>query len=207
MKFLEKDLEDIIYEMSLTHEGCVALRKRGFYFSNWDFPFTRQLDLGRFGKPDLIQIAGLSCGGEKMLEVNICELKRGNTSMDTFDQSLKYIRGIDYVIDELGIRDQFSSIHYSLVMVGKSHDLSDNHVYLAHMLRNDHIYIKLLSYEFSIDKGLVFIPVGNFLPKGMANESLINNVKPLIDNSFFNVEVAMDKSFSSHKKSEIVKYN
>lgn len=56
MDFLEKDLEDLIYEASQTEEGRSKLVSRGLYPLRC--PLKRQVPLGSYGIADLVEVRG-----------------------------------------------------------------------------------------------------------------------------------------------------
>ena len=92
MNFLERNLEDIIYENSLTKEGREKLRERGLVVEG---KMYRQVDIGGFGRIDLLE-CGYVKNSEGMLVpyTVVYELKRNVISEDTIMQACRYVCGI-----------------------------------------------------------------------------------------------------------------
>ena len=83
MDFLEKDLEDIIWDASKTNEGRSILSKRGLDIEGKMF---RQVSLAEYGRIDLASVQiDPSC-----ICVNIYELKKDFINLDSMIQVAKY---------------------------------------------------------------------------------------------------------------------
>lgn len=87
MDFLEKDLEDIIWNASQTDIGREELKKRGLEIHG---KMYRQVNLGDYGRCDLLTISI----DDKNVCVHIYELKKDELSTSTLIQVLKYKRAI-----------------------------------------------------------------------------------------------------------------
>ena len=97
MKFLEKNLEEILFNAD--HD---QLKKRGFYPPSKHF--KRQLKVGNYGIADLVYFRkvydydwdskGNEMGIYPMLEITVCELKRSKVGISAFLQAIRYARGI-----------------------------------------------------------------------------------------------------------------
>jgi len=90
MKFLEKDLEQIIYEAdndSLNEKGLLVTGK-----------CYRQLRIGNYGVADLVYVdMPKYCKSARMHmngKITIVELKKDKVSVSSFFQALNYVKGI-----------------------------------------------------------------------------------------------------------------
>lgn len=93
MNFLEKDLEDIIYENANTESGKDFLANRGLELRGHTF---RQVNLGEYGIADLINIStdGCKAKNSRILIINIIELKNGVIDGKTLAQAMRYYKAI-----------------------------------------------------------------------------------------------------------------
>jgi len=128
MNFLEKELEEIIYEASSDE-----LQKRGLYLSG---KLYRQLRIGNYGIADLVEFKR-PCAHEGQPThimkglVNVIELKKENIGISAFLQALGYIQGIKRYLQK---RDVEGNYNYSITLIGKSVDTNSTFVYLPNML-------------------------------------------------------------------------
>ena len=82
MKFLEKNLEDIIFETDNE-----KLQERGLDIRGKKF---RQLRLSHYGIADIVTVSRIG----QSLQIDIFELKKDVITVDTLLQALRYIEGI-----------------------------------------------------------------------------------------------------------------
>jgi len=94
MDFLEKDLEDIVFNSS-----CDALQERGLYVP--DKKRYRQLKIGNYGIADLVTFQRPYFETDLPMEnhhsrpiITVYEFKKDEINYGTFDQALKYACGI-----------------------------------------------------------------------------------------------------------------
>lgn len=134
MDFLEKDLEDIIYEA--TDEQLSELFLDGKRF--------RQLRIGNYGISDLIfarkrynyewdhelRHPVISDVG---IEIVICELKKDRICFKTFDQAIKYTKGISAHLS----KKKFSKYFFTVLLMGKSVDRSGSFLFLPDLFNQD----------------------------------------------------------------------
>lgn len=131
MKFLEKNLETIIYESDYD-----SLGKRGLYLSGNKF---RQVKIGNYGIADLIYFErpvfykkndynehSFSHG-----TITIVELKKDVIDIDSFTQSLRYAKGIRRYLKKKDIEHKYK---IEILLVGKSVDTSSSFVYLTDLV-------------------------------------------------------------------------
>tara|TARA_R110000803_G_scaffold199696_1_gene263810 strand:- start:590 stop:1051 length:462 start_codon:yes stop_codon:yes gene_type:complete len=120
MRFLEKDLEDIIF--NAPNED---LRKRGLFIGGKKL---RQVRIGNYGIADLITVNFNTevCDGTvtQYPVVTVYELKKDSVNGSTFTQLLRYVKGVKRYCD---INYEFNVIVKG-VMIGSS--TSDDIIYL-----------------------------------------------------------------------------
>jgi hypothetical protein len=158
MDFLEKDLEDIIYEAYET-KNQNFLVERGLDVFNHDY-IIRQLNLGDYGVADLVGINLYpsfyrSSNTEDFFVVTIYELKKDTISMSTFSQAIKYSKAItDYLSSQ-----KITRYYIEYVLVGKSISLSDDNLcFLRDVTNNVHTY----TYSYSFD-GIKFKKTNSYV--------------------------------------------
>lgn len=126
MTFLEKDLEDIIYET----DNC-DLQDCGL----WIFgKKIRQLQIGNYGIADIVTVDRHS--SEKTLVFEVYELKKDVLNTSSFLQCLRYAKGIDMW---LKVNKSFD-YKINITLIGRSIDTSDNIVYLTDFMPTFKIY-------------------------------------------------------------------
>lgn len=146
MNFLEKNLEDIIFETPSD-----KLRERGLYIHA---KRKRQLKIGNYGIADIVTLGrGYTPNGIPYVEVQVLELKQDKVDVHTFFQAVRYIKGIQRWISEHHY--SLELIRYKIDLVGKSIDLHSPVIYLADIINIDDfsifgldINIYTYSYEF-----------------------------------------------------------
>lgn len=138
MDFLEKDLEDIIWNAAQTNVGREELKRRGLEIHG---KMYRQVNLGGYGRCDLLAI---SIDGKNVC-VHIYELKKGELSTSTLAQVLKYKRA---VLDVLLGKLHNHQISIKCTIVGRS-----TNVYLERILSA--IEVDSLIYSYDVN-GLFF---------------------------------------------------
>lgn len=161
MKFLEKDLEQIIFE-----SGRDSLRQRGLPITGKLF---RQLKIGNYGIADLVEFNRPAYDGPNREfftpgSITIYELKKEQIGIAAFLQSLNYIKGIQRYLEIKGREDQYI---VNLVIIGKELDSSGSFCFIPSLLglKNDYYdlgsnlteegSINFYTYQYDID-GLRF---------------------------------------------------
>lgn len=114
MKFLERSLEDIIYQTSNKE-----LRKRGLLIGGFK---KRQVKIGNYGTADLVTFKHVPnvFQGKIMshdFKVTIYELKKDEITLNTFAQACRYREGILRYLNE--VREIDADIQVDIVLVGK----------------------------------------------------------------------------------------
>ncbi len=152
MKFLEKDLEQIIYDANKE-----LLAEKGLYIRG---KLLRQLRVGNYGIADLVEFKRpyyhpyykRTIKGE----VIVYELKQDKIGISAFLQALGYLKGIKSFFENKGIEDNY---HYSITLIGKEIDTASTFIYLTDFLQLDisesdidsESKFTLLNYLYSYD--------------------------------------------------------
>lgn len=156
MEFLEKDLEQIIFENLSDSKKYKNLENRGFCLNPFGYvekPYWvgRQVKIGNYGTADLIIVIRSMDGPYEnhSLDIYVIELKVNVINNDTLLQVSRYMKGVNrYLKNRVKIR-------YSVkgVMIGKKICTSD-YIYLFDDII-DYGKIVVLKYEYGIN-GLKF---------------------------------------------------
>ena len=161
MKFLEKDLEQIIYETNY-----IDLLKSGLYV--WGKK-KRQLKIGRYGIADLVYIdrPRYHTGIGSMVKgtIHVIELKQNKISVSAFLQAVRYVKGIQrfLMIHKPNLIECFD---FNIILIGSQLDLDSSLCYLPELfsfecdgrdvdrMSRTSVHLYTYSYEFT---GLKFI--------------------------------------------------
>ena len=156
MSFLEKNLEQIIYETPNEQ-----LRKRGLILNGKKI---RQLKIGNYGIADLITYRKETFR-IPILQINVLELKKGQIDVNTFLQAIRYCKGIsDYMLEERKTEIEFS---FDITLIGSSIELNSSFVYLSEMFSAYYPpsgcvgNINLVTYKYNFD-GISFHYESNY---------------------------------------------
>lgn len=143
MKFLEKDLEQIIFEADNDQ-----LQERGLNISGKKL---RQVTIGNYGVADLITFERdyVEPWRGHSIKVTVYELKKENINISTFLQALGYLRGIQRYLDRG--RFVYDTVNYGIVCIGKTIDTSSAYTYLPEFLISETFTLKNYTYDFKID--------------------------------------------------------
>lgn len=160
MKFLEKDLEDIIWESDRT-----KLSERGLTIKG---KLKRQLRIGDYGIADLVSFEKQTAiYGNRYLKITVYELKKDKIGISAFLQAINYVRGIKSYIK---MRNKNIQVSFNIVLVGKEVDASGSFCFISNLIRENNETIKydgfldnvdFYTYKYSID-GLKFTPENNY---------------------------------------------
>jgi len=147
MKFLEKDLEQIICE-----SGMDELRKRGLGIAGKLF---RQVKIGNYGIADLITVKRPYYEDE--LNITIYELKKDTISISAFLQAVGYAKGIEHF---MGHRYPQMDYRMTIVLIGHNIDTSGSFCYLPEIVTGN-CELKLYTYDYKVD-GVQFVKHNNY---------------------------------------------
>lgn len=174
MNFLEKDLEEIIFNTSRE-----VLKEKGLPIFG---KMKRQLNLGRYGIADLVCVENdyNSNPWEKTLKFTIYELKKDKIGISSFLQILGYAKAIKVYLEDYRKIDDFK---ISLVLIGKEVDTTGSFCYIPELFHQDGsenslgqiVDVTFFTYSFDIN-GFSFkeqsgykidSAFGNLKPKGL----------------------------------------
>ena len=142
MKFLEKDLEEIIYKA--TH---AELYERGL-FTLVNPTVKRQLKIGNYGVADLVyfkrrsHFEGFLSEPSPNLLVDVFELKKDKIGISAFLQAVGYARGIKSYLDHKGI-----DCEVNITLIGREIDTSGVFPLIPSVFDN----IRFCTYDYGID--------------------------------------------------------
>ena len=156
MKFLENDLEEIIYT-----SGRDVLEERGLPIYG---TLKRQLKIGNYGIADLVEFNRpfyYETPVGKLLQkgtIKIYELKKEQVGIAAFLQSLYYLKGIQSYLYQRGILDNYV---IDIVLIGRNIDKSGSFCFIPELINlnnpnEEHGEIMLYTYKYEID-GLRFV--------------------------------------------------
>ena len=149
MNFLEKDLEDIVFNTDTD-----LLQKRGLDIHGKRY---RQLRIGNYGIADIVTVKKVSQpvfrNGEllfmdRTLKIEVYELKQNEISINTFMQAIRYCAGINDYISRF--RNKIFEIDFSICLIGRSLTGGD-FCYTPDFLHN----LRMFTYDYDFD-GIVF---------------------------------------------------
>ena len=159
MKFLEVDLEEIIYN---TSNNILVERGLDIYGHK-----KRQLRIGNYGVADIVTMERPEYflnGEVRKGKITVYELKKDKISVSTFFQALRYLRGITRYLE---LRE-FDLLHFNLeiCLIGRKVDTESSVSYIGDLFQNDTILetttrITLYEYNYDID-GLSFETVTGY---------------------------------------------
>lgn len=156
MNFLEKDLEEIIYNADKE-----MLTERGLPYHPFE-TFKRQLKIGNYGIADLVSFKkpyyNQYLKHKFKGNITIHELKKDRISISTFLQAANYLKGIKSYLEQ---RDLDQNYDYTIRLIGKDLDMNSSFVYLPDIINSfsyDHsierescLKLELYTYKYHID--------------------------------------------------------
>lgn len=133
MDFLEKDLEQVIYEATDDQLSELGLFGRRF----------RQLRIGNYGIADLVFVERdytLSFYPENKdvkinnygLKITVCELKKDKIGISAFLQAVGYCKGIARYLE----KRQFRNFYFEILLMGRDLDTSGSFPYITDLFHN-----------------------------------------------------------------------
>ena len=149
MKFLEKDLEEIIFN------SCnYSLQERGLDIQG---TLKRQLRIGNYGIADLVSFERIRTPMGVVVHIKVYELKKDTVNISAFMQAIGYVKGIKSFLQKRGINYE---VVFSICLIGREINKNSTLVYLPELLVMDDLYtgygfLTMYDYNYDID-GLVF---------------------------------------------------
>lgn len=152
MRFLEKDLESIIYEASQTKEGRNLLIDRNLQLRPSGKMF-RQVSLGTYGIADLVDVSieyAIYNGSRlRSLCVEIIELKRGIIDYSALGQACRYLTAIKELCQSINHK-KFYECNFHITLIGSKLDVKDDDsfVFLYNELRDG---VDAFTYNYTLN--------------------------------------------------------
>lgn len=157
MTFLEKNLEDIIWE-----SDNEKLQERGLPIEGKKF---RQLRIGNYGIADIITVQKCRSWvtSQSYLKITIYEFKKEKVGISAFLQAIKYAKGIQSYMSKRKITE----FTLDIVLCGNKIDKQSDYIYICDLFYNDfNQYTKIQTvknYEYNYDiDGISFERIKNF---------------------------------------------
>lgn len=158
MDFLEKDLEDIIFN---TDNGI--LQERGLYIEGKKY---RQLCIGNYGIADIVTIQRIPSMNK--IFITVYELKKGTIGKDAFLQAVGYVKGI---LSYLEMRKSTFQIETKIILVGRDIERNTNFCFINTFVSD--YKLENYTYKYDID-GLTFDWKNDY---SLINEGFKNKLK------------------------------
>lgn len=160
MNFLEKDLEQIIFETPNT-----LLNERGYRICGKKH---RQLKIGNYGIADIVTATRALCPATFVhnLVIEIHEFKKDEINLNTFMQAIKYCKGISHYLE---LREFYMPYQIRISLCGKSIDDCSEFIYLPDLISGDSDFdfdgkiVSVSLYTYSYDfNGISFREHSNY---------------------------------------------
>jgi hypothetical protein len=130
MDFLERDLEEIIFNANLSD-----LAKRGL---SMELQRKRQFKIGNYGIADIVGFErpfySTHCKKHFKGIVTIYEFKKDAINISAFLQAIRYLKGVKQFLKKRNLEESYN---YKIVLIGRSLDLSSSFSYLPDLISND----------------------------------------------------------------------
>lgn len=125
MDFLEKDLEEIIFNAS-----SEQLEEKGLFLQGKRF---RQLRIGNYGIADLVTAEQVEIFPNRSgLRITIYELKKDKIGIAAFLQAVGYMKGISSFLEKRKFNFPF---YFNISLIGRSIDTDGSLCYLPEFIR------------------------------------------------------------------------
>jgi hypothetical protein len=155
MDFLEKDLEQIIFD---AHDE--TLHNRGLYLYGTK---KRQLNIGNYGIADIVSFCRARHPSGSYLIITIVELKQKQINVGTFLQAIRYAKGIDRYLKKRNFSFQ---VKFEIMLIGRNIDTSSSFPYIFDFFNNrindkNATRVSGYTYDYDID-GISFTEVNDY---------------------------------------------
>lgn len=152
MNFLEKNLEDIIF-----NTRTFNLFERGLDIIDYSSK-KRQLKIGNYGIADIV----LFGKDYDVLNINVLELKKDTINIESLMQAARYVKGIDSYIRRK--RRKEIEVQYTITLIGASLELNSSFVHLTDVLTENGFDLRIYTYQYEFD-GIKFNRESDFYLK------------------------------------------
>ncbi len=142
MEFLEKNLEDIIFQTTSDD-----LQQRGLYVRGKRY---RQLRIGNYGIADMVTVKKEYLEDTHypipVINITVYEFKKNLIDTDTLLQASRYVKGIQRYLD---LREKFLNdvINFEIVLVGKTISKGTDFTFLSDFIEDLRVY----TYDYNFD--------------------------------------------------------
>lgn len=152
MELLEKELEDMLWDNLNSEEGMKKLENRGLLFPKTG-KYFRQLNLQKYGIADIVSFKRMNIEGENVLAVTVIELKRDYINANTFDQAIRYCKGIQHYVRS--VRNKKINLIFRVILIGKEIDSDDSFCFLDEIISSERFILVNMTYKLSLE-GITF---------------------------------------------------
>ena len=132
MNFLEKNLEEIVFETPNE-----LLHSRGLFIYGQK---KRQVRIGNYGIADIITWYRY----DNELNVSIIELKKDNISVGTLLQAMNYVRGVQMYFNR---RRWPFPINFTITLIGRELDVNGSFCFFPDIIP----FLKIYTYDYNFD--------------------------------------------------------
>ena len=132
MHFLERNLEDVIYNTDNR-----SLKEHGLFISGFKF---RQVRIGEYGICDLITVKRK----EHWIDITVYELKKDDITEQAFLQALRYVKGLSRWIEKTYGEQFLTELSFNIVLIGAKRPYSPL-LYASDVIDN------FMMYEYDVD--------------------------------------------------------
>jgi len=161
MKFLEKDLEQIICKTDAS-----KLQEKGLPLYG---KLLKQVKIGTYGIADLVTIEKPYYNPYFKRHfkgmITVYELKKDKISVSAFFQAVRYVKGIQRYLEQRGHKITMGHFNFTIRLIGSEIDLDSSLIYLADLLPDyigdysidseNRMFVDFYTYDMDID-GLNF---------------------------------------------------
>ena len=145
MKFLEKDLEDIIFDSIKDETDKYELVERGLVHIESVYYAAKQVRIGNYGVADLITMQR----ADGLLDIHVYELKRDMVGIESLIKCARYAKGIK---SYMTTRFPRIRINVNCVLIGSKIDGNSDWIYLFDTVMSG---VSVYTYEYGL-RGLEF---------------------------------------------------
>ena len=172
MNILEKEIETLIYESHIIDPN--SLRERGLDIYGH---ILRQVNLGVYGVADIIAFDWVqrSSWGRNCLNIQIIELKKDVVDVNSLMQAGRYAVGVERFLSK-GFNLSNTDIDISIILIGKTIQLSGDFVFLLSSLPNVSAY----EYRLCMKKGITFSGGNSWVKRDEDVVAMKEAIMPLV---------------------------
>jgi hypothetical protein len=171
MNILEKEIEQIVSET--IKKDPEALMDRGLYVGRLQ-RYIQQLDLGDYGRADIVGISFYNEPCEIYLEV--IELKKDRVDSHTLMQAVRYVRCLQLLFRE--IAPEYTITSTEIILIGKTIETNGDFCYTPNVFSN----VSLYTYSIDLLQGIKFTRQYGYVLTGANFGTSKNVLKSFLNN-------------------------